>query len=81
MELIDWLLKQAPIVVIMGVVIYWLAKRLVKEQDSKDELAKEVVKLATLWESKVTQSKMDEEKDRELRLDNIRILKQLNDKI
>jgi translation initiation factor 2B subunit (eIF-2B alpha/beta/delta family) len=51
-ELIDWLIQQSPVIVVMGVVIYWLAKRLTKAENDKDELAKDVIKLTTLWEEK-----------------------------
>ena len=51
-EIGQWLLQQAPVVVVMGVVIWWLAKRLEKCSDEKDILSKDVVKLTTLWEEK-----------------------------
>ena len=54
-----WLLEQAPVIVVMGVVIWWLAKRLVKSESEKDEMSKEVIKITTLWELKA--NKMDEE--------------------
>lgn len=54
-----WLLEQAPVIVVMGVVIWWLAKRLVKSENEKDEMSKEVIKITTLWELKA--NKMDEE--------------------
>lgn len=46
----EWLIQQAPVIVVMGIVIYWLAKRLDKCQNQKDALAEDVVKLTTLWE-------------------------------
>ncbi len=55
----SWLLEQAPVIVVMGIVIWWLAKRLVKSESEKDEMAKEVIKITTLWELKA--NKMDEE--------------------
>lgn len=54
-----WLIEQAPVVVVMGVVVWWLAKRLVKAEDDKDNLSKEVIKITTLWEVKA--DKMDED--------------------
>jgi hypothetical protein len=36
----------------MGAAIYWLANRLKKAENDKDELAKDVIKLTTLWEEK-----------------------------
>jgi hypothetical protein len=50
--LLTWLLEQAPVVVILGVVIWWLQKKYTKAIDDKDSLAKEVIKLTTLWEEK-----------------------------
>jgi hypothetical protein len=51
-NIINWLLQQAPVVVVMGAAIYWLADRLKKAENDKDELAKDVIKLTTLWEEK-----------------------------
>lgn len=48
----EWLIQQAPVIVVMGIVIYWLSKRLVRAEDQKDELSKEVIKLTTIWEEK-----------------------------
>jgi hypothetical protein len=51
-NIINWLVQQAPVVVVMGAAIYWLANRLKKAENDKDELAKDVIKLTTLWEEK-----------------------------
>lgn len=48
-----WLIEQSPVIVIMGVVIWWLAKRLEKTEEQKETLSKDVIKLSTLWEDKV----------------------------
>ncbi len=53
-ELTKWLLEQAPVVSLMGIVIFWLQRRLVKAEDEKDKLSKDVIKLTTMWESKAT---------------------------
>ena len=55
----EWLVQQSPVIIVMGIVIYWLAKRLVKAEDEKDLLSKDVIKISTLWEAKA--DKMDEE--------------------
>jgi predicted nucleic acid-binding Zn-ribbon protein len=55
----NWLIQQAPVVIVMGIVIWWLAKRLEKAEDEKDLLSKDVIKISTLWEAKA--DKMDEE--------------------
>lgn len=51
-EIAPWLLEQAPLTVVMGVVIWWLSNRLSKSEKDKDEISREVIKLATLWEKK-----------------------------
>jgi hypothetical protein len=51
-NLLGWLVQQAPVVVVMGAAIFWLAKKLNKAEGDKDELAKDVIKLTTLWEEK-----------------------------
>jgi hypothetical protein len=48
----SWLIQQAPVIVVMGIVIYWLAKRLTKAEEDKDVLSRDVVKLTTVWEEK-----------------------------
>jgi len=64
-DLVNWLVQQAPIVVIMGVIIYWLAKKLNKCESDKDELAKDVIKLTTLWEEKSDKIEAKNEKSEE----------------
>lgn len=60
-EVTSWLLEQAPITVVMGVVIWWLAKKLSKVESERDEISKEVIKLATLWEKKTEQSEDEDD--------------------
>ena len=48
----EWLIQQSPVIVVMGIVIYWLSKRLVKSEEMKDVLSRDVVKLTTIWEEK-----------------------------
>lgn len=60
-DLIPWLLEQAPLTVVLGVVIWWLVKKLSSVEKERDEISKEVIKLATLWEKKTEQS--DDEDD------------------
>ncbi len=45
----------------MGIVIWWLAKRLEKAQEDKDTLSKDVVKLTTIWEEKYEKEANKEE--------------------
>lgn len=65
-ELYMWILKQTPLVALMGVVIYWLAKRYEKEKASKDELARDVIKISTLWEEKA-----DKMAQKEIKIDDL----------
>jgi len=46
----------------MGAAIYWLANRLKKAENDKDELAKDVIKLTTLWEEKSDELDVKNEK-------------------
>lgn len=48
----NWLVQQAPVVVVMGVIIWYLAGKLNKAESEKDEMAKDVIKLTVLWEEK-----------------------------
>jgi hypothetical protein len=50
--IVSWLVQQAPVVVVMGVIIWYLAKKLNKAESEKDEMAKDVIKLTVLWEEK-----------------------------
>ena len=52
---LTWLLQQAPVVVVMGIVIWWLAKQLLVKDKLVSELSREVIKLTTLWEEKSEQ--------------------------
>jgi DNA-binding transcriptional regulator YhcF (GntR family) len=60
----NWLLEQAGLVTVMGVVIYWLAKRYEKAEQDKSDLAKEVIKLTVAYETKLDS---DKEKDNEIK--------------
>ena len=53
-ELTKWLFEQLGLVIVMGIVIFWLQKRLVKTEEEKDKLSKDVIKLTTMWESKAS---------------------------
>ena len=72
-----WLLEQAPVIVLMGVVIWWLAKRLIKAENDKDELSRDVIKLTTLWEEKSENMDIANEKTKEQILELLRDIKML----
>ena len=62
-DLWTWLIQQSPVIVVMGVVIYWLSQRLVKAEEQKETLSRDVIKLSTLWEEKV-----DKNSDKEVQI-------------
>lgn len=72
----EWLVDQAGLVAVMGVVIYWLAKRYEKVENEKGELAKEVIKLLVNVENKMEGDKVDTVEIKQ-RLDKIIELVQL----
>ena len=51
-SMIEWLFSQGTAVTIMGIIIWWLVKRYERVDNEKNELAKDVIKLTTLYESK-----------------------------
>lgn len=63
--ILNWLLEQAPVIALMGVVIWWLAKRLVKSEDQKEKLSENVIKITTLWESKASDLGEDDKEFKE----------------
>lgn len=71
----EWLLQQAPVIVVMGVVIWWLAKGYVKSQQEKEQLSKDVIKLATLWEEKADKMSTDDQQTKQEILGLLREIK------
>ncbi|MEJ4088232.1 hypothetical protein [Galbibacter orientalis] len=59
----QWLIQQAPVVVVMGIAIYYLAKKLTKAEDEKDTLAKDVIRLTAIWEERMD---INKEADKEI---------------
>lgn len=60
-DILKWLFEQIPVVVAMGLWIFFLImtnRRLLKEacvlNEKKDALAADIVKLTTLWEAKAS---------------------------
>jgi|MDSV01.1.fsa_nt_gb hypothetical protein len=49
-EIANWLMQQAGVVVVMGAVIWWLAKAYKEEKKRNRNLSDKVVELCTLWE-------------------------------
>jgi len=77
-EITRWLFEQLGMVIIMGVVIFWLQRRLVKSEDEKSGLAQDVIKLTTLWENK---AKELGEGDREFKEKCLNLLNEIKGKI
>lgn len=50
--IMDWLISQGASVTIMGIIIWWLVKKYEKVDNEKSELAKDIIKLTTLYETK-----------------------------
>lgn len=71
----SWLFEQAPVIVVMGIVIWWLARRLTKAEDAKDELYNNVIKLTTLWESKASELGEDDKEFKEKVLEGLNEIK------
>jgi len=73
----SWLFEQAPVIVVLGIVIWWLAKRLTKAEDEKDKLAASVIKLTTLWETKATELGQESEEAKQFRKEALDLLKEI----
>jgi hypothetical protein len=68
------LIENSLVFGIMGVIIWWLAKRYEKAENDKSELAKDVIKLTVAYETKLDS---DKEKDREIK----QLLSEIRDEI
>ncbi len=55
-----WLLQQAPVVVVMGFVIYYLYKELRQERGRNNKFAVDVIKLTTLWSERAKELNVTE---------------------
>lgn len=51
--MISWLTQQGPSVVIFGVMVWWLARRLEKVEAERNNLAESLIKLTAMYEAKV----------------------------
>jgi hypothetical protein len=54
----NWLLVQAPVVVVLCIAIYWLAGRYIQSEKDKTDLAQNVVKLTVAYENKLDNDKV-----------------------
>lgn len=76
-EITKWLVEQMGMVVIMAVVIWWLAKRLVNAEKAKDKLSQDVIKLTTMWETKASSMTDDKEEDLKHKEEILKILSEI----
>ena len=53
-ELTKWLFEQLGLVIVEGIVIWWLQKKLLKVENDKDKLSNDVIKLVADMESKLS---------------------------
>ena len=60
-DLLAWGIQQSGIVLVMGVVIWWLAKRYSDSEDEKTELAKNVIKLTVAYENKLDRDQLSDQ--------------------
>lgn len=65
-QISTWLLQQTPVIIVMGIVIYFLYKAYVKKQEAYDNLVEKVVKIATLYESKIEERDNIKSKEEEI---------------
>ena len=73
-DISSWIFEQVPVIIVMGVVIYWLAKQLIAINKQKDLLSKEVIKITTLWEIKADKIGV---KDKEFKKEVIELLNKI----
>ena len=61
-----WLIQQSPVIVVMGVVIWWLAKKYTDKDKQLETLAKDFIQLSVKWhdwlEKGLTANKEDAQK-------------------
>ena len=76
-EITQWLIEQMGMVVIMAVVIWWLAKRLVNAEKVKDKLSEDVIKLTAMWETKASSMTEDKEEDLKHKEEILRLLSEI----
>ena len=76
-EITKWLVEQMGMGVIMAVVIWWLAKRLVNAEKAKDKLSQDVIKLTAMWETKASSMTDDKEEDLKHKEEILRILSEI----
>jgi hypothetical protein len=70
-----YLLQQAPIVVFMGVVIWWLSKRYQKKDEQCEKLISGIVELTTFWQEWLKHNDFAKDNEKVLqKLDEIKIL-------
>ena len=61
----NWLLNQAPVVTVLGIVIWWLVKKYESALNKNNSLADAVIKITLLWEERYSKETMDQREIRE----------------
>jgi len=79
--ILGWLLDQAPVIVIMGIVIWWLQKRLIKSEEDKTDLSNAVIKLTTLWEAKANELGNESDEEKQFRKETLALLNEIRIKL
>lgn len=63
-SIINYLLQQAPVIVLMGLALYWVVKRLEKKETEMNDMSKEFIKVISDYQ---TMASRDIDTDREIR--------------
>jgi hypothetical protein len=63
-SIINYLLQQAPVIVLMGLALYWVVKRLETKESEMNQMSKEFIKVISDYQSMASR---DIDTDREIR--------------
>lgn len=63
-NVLNYLLQQAPVIVLMGLMLYYVVKRLEKKEAEKDDMSKEFIKIISDYQ---TLASRDLDTDREIK--------------
>jgi hypothetical protein len=63
-SIINYLLQQAPVIVLMGLALWWVVKRLERKEQEMNDMSKEFIKVISDYQ---TLASRDLDTDREIR--------------
>lgn len=63
-SIINYLLQQAPVIVLMGLALWWVVKRLERKEQEMNDMSKEFIKVISDYQTLVSR---DLDTDREIR--------------